>query len=179
MDRAEKLQKNWTTRGVSMHIEWKILKQAGHLRPKLYYEITLDSFEIALAVPMVRMTSTIPKPPDAGQSHVWPGTKERGKELPTEVYDLCSPSHKTGRCKEMLMLPMRPDNHYPEVEASFLKLRRAYEKVLVEAYENSAFEIQGCVEMIPETKRRVAPGVVAARFLKLAETSPGERGLKM
>lgn len=78
-----------------MLIEWKISKRAGHLRPKLYYCITLEDFEVALAVPMVCMRSTIPKPPDAGQHYVWPGTKERGQEVFEEVYELCTPSHKT------------------------------------------------------------------------------------
>jgi len=151
-----------------MRIEWKIKKRAGHLRPKLYYEITLEPFEIDLAVPMARISSTIPKPPDAGQHYVWPGTKERGKETPTEVYDLFTPSHKTGQCSAMLMLPARADNQYPEVAESFLDLRAAYEKVLLEAYENSAFETRGSLELTPETKKRLAPGVAAARFLAMA-----------
>ncbi len=126
-----------------MKIEWTIQKKAGHLRPKLHYTITLETFETNLAVPMVRITSTIPKPPDAGQHYVWPGTKECGREQPVEVYELCTPSHKTGYCREMLMLPMRSENAYPEIEASFRKLRAAYEKVLLEAYANSAFETHG------------------------------------
>lgn len=152
-----------------MKIEWTINKKAGHLRPKLHYTITLEDFEIELAVPMVRMTSTIPKPPDAGQHYVWPGTKEYGKEKPEEAYDLCTPSHKTGHCREMLMLPMRPGNDYPEVEVSFRRLRRAYEKALLAAYANNAFETRGRLEMTPETKRCVAPAVVARRFLALVE----------
>ncbi|WP_155310898.1 hypothetical protein [Desulfosarcina ovata] len=146
-------------------MEWTIGKKAGHLRPKLHYTLTLEDFEIDLAVPMVRITSTIPKPPDAGQHYVWPGTKECGKEEPEEVYDLCTPSHKTGHCREMLMLPMRPGNNYPEVEVSFRQLRRAYEEALLAAYANSAFEIGGRLEMTPETKRRMAPAVAARRFL--------------
>jgi hypothetical protein len=154
-----------------MLIEWRIQKKAGHLRPKLTYQVTLEPFELALAVPMVRITSTIPKPADAWQTHVWPGTKERGQETPMALYDLCSPSHKTGSCKEVLILPMRKDNSYPEVEESFLKLRESYEQVLLEAYENSAFETEGRLEMMPETKRRIAPGVAAARFLELVGTA--------
>jgi hypothetical protein len=152
-----------------MLIEWKIVKRAGHLRPKLYYEVRLESFEIALAVPMVRITSTIPKPPDPGQHYVWPGTKECGKEDVTEVYDLCTPSHSMGRCREMVRLPMRPEGDYPEVEASFRKLREAYERALMAAYENSAFETTGRLELTPETKRKIAPAAVADRFLKILE----------
>jgi len=33
------------------------------------------------------------------------------------------------------------------------------------AYANSAFETHGWLEMTPETKRRMAPAVVARRFL--------------
>ena len=152
-----------------MLIEWEISKKAGHLRPKLYYWITLEPFEIELAVPMVRITSTIPKPPDAGQHYVWPGTKECGQELPVEVYDLCTPSHKSGRCREMVRLPMRCNNHYPEVEASFRLLRRTYEQALLEAYANSAFETSGRLEMTTETKRRIAPTVAARRFLAVVD----------
>ncbi len=152
-----------------MHIEWKIEKRAGHFRPKLYYEIRLEPFEIALAVPMVQIASTILKPPDPGQYYVWPGTKECGKEKVTAVYDLYTPSHATGHCREMVRLPMRPSGSYPEVEASFRKLREAYEQALIAAYENSAFETKGCLELTMETKRRIAPAAVADRFLKILE----------
>jgi hypothetical protein len=151
-----------------MRIEWKIQKKAGHLRPKLHYRITLETFEIDLAVPMVRIASTIPKPPDAGQHYVWPGTKECGRELPEEVYDLYTPSHKTGHCRETLMLPMRKEKDYPEVEASFIRLRQAYEEALLAAYANSAFETRGRLEMTTATKRQMAPAVAARRFLALA-----------
>ena len=149
-----------------MHIEWKIRKKAGHRRPKLDYRLALEPFEIELAVPMVRITSTIPKPPDPWQSHVWPGTLERGLQAPDAVYDLCTPSHKTGSCHEVLTMPARCDKCYPEVEQSFRELRRAYEQVLLEAYENSAFEIDGRLEMTAETKRRIAPAAAAARFVE-------------
>jgi hypothetical protein len=69
----------------------------------------------------------------------------------------------------MLMLPMRPGNDYPEVEASFCRLRRAYEEALLAAYANSAFETRGSLGMSSETKRRFAPAVAAQRFLALVE----------
>jgi hypothetical protein len=118
---------------------------------------------------MVRITSTIPKPPDAGQHYVWPGTKECGKERPEAVYDLCAPSHKTGHCREMLMLPMRRNNAYPEVEASFRQLRRVFESALLEAYANSAFETHGRLEMTSATKKKIAPTVAAQRFLAMVD----------
>ncbi len=152
-----------------MRIEWNIRKKAGNLRPKLYYRIDLEPHEVALALPMVQITSTIPKPPDAGQHFVWPGTKERGKETPTQVYDICTPSHKTEWRQEVVTLPMRADNEYPEVEESFRELRRVFEETLLDAWENSAFETGGILETTPETKRRIAPSVAAARFLSLVE----------
>jgi hypothetical protein len=152
-----------------MHIEWTIHKRAGHLRPKLHYAVTLEDFEVELAVPMVRITSTIPKPPDAGQHYVWPGTKECGRETPEQVYDLCTPSHKTGHRREMLMLPMRRGNDYPEIEASFRELRRVYEQALLDAYANSAFETRGNLGMTSATKQRIAPSVAARRFLAVVD----------
>ena len=97
-----------------MRIEWTIQKRAGHLRPKLHYSMTLEDFEIELAVPMVQIASTIPKPLDAGQHYVWPGTKECGREKPTQVYDLCSSSHKTG--------------HHIVVDWGMLKKKRVVQK---------------------------------------------------
>lgn len=150
-----------------MRIEWTIQKRVGHLRPKLHYRITLEAFEIELAVPMVCITSTIPKPPDAGQYYVWPGTKECGREKPEAVYELCAPSHQTGERRGTLMLPMRSTNDYPEVDESFRELRRTYEEALLKAYANSAFETCGRLEMTTETKRQIAPAVAARSFLSV------------
>ncbi len=154
-----------------MQIEWKISKKTGHLRPQLRYRVSLEPFEVELAVPMVTVTSTIPKPPDAWQHHVWPGTCERGKTASVQVYDLSTPSHKSIAREELLMLPMRPGNQYPEVEASFRALRCAYEKALLEAYENSSFEAGGRLEMTLETKERIAPAFAAQKFLALVGNS--------
>ena len=150
-----------------MNIEWEIKKKAGNLRPRLHYRLALESFEIDLAVPMVRIISTIPKPADPWQGHVWPGTLERGRKPPEGVYELSSPSHKTGFSQAVLALPMRPDNSYPEVEESFLLLRCAYERALADAYANSAFETRGELEMSPEVRKRTAPAAAAARFLQV------------
>jgi hypothetical protein len=155
-----------------MRIEWKIQKNAGHLRPKLRYRLSLEPFELSLAVPMVRISSTIPKPQDAWQSHVWPGTLECGGKCPTATYDLCTPSHKTGSADGVLTLPARPDNRYPEVEESFCRLRRAYESALMDAYRNSAFEVRGSMEMTSETRQRIAPAAAAARFLQAVGLAP-------
>lgn len=150
-----------------MRIEWTIRKRAGHLRPKLEYTLALEEFEIELAVPMVRIASTIPKPPDAGQHYVWPGTKECGREEPEDVYELSSPSHVARRRREVLMLPMRKENDYPEIEESFRNLRRAYEEALLKAWTNSAFETKGRLDMSSDTKKQIAPEVAAKKFLAL------------
>lgn len=150
-----------------MLIEWKITKKAGHRRPKLRYRVALEPVEIDLAVPMVRITSTIPKPVDAWQSHRRPTTSKSHTEESEDVYPLFTPSHETATCEEVLILPMREDNHYPEVEESFLQLRQTYEETLVTAYENSAFEKTGRLEMTLETKQRIVAGITANRFMEV------------
>ena len=148
-----------------MKIEWKIKKRRGNLRPKLYYKIALEPFEIKLGVPMVRITSIIPKPPDAWESHSYPGEKERRDWIPEIFYELYSPSHKTGCFEDMIRLPMRENCEYPEVEESFLLLRKEYEKKLKAAYHNAEFEIRGALGISAETKKQIAPGVIALKML--------------
>jgi hypothetical protein len=154
-------------KGASMLIEWNIAKKAGYRRPKLRYRVTLEPFEIDLAVPMVRITSTIPKPVDAWRSHRRPTASEPHTEEAEDVYPLFTPSHESGTCEEVLILPMRKDNHYPEIEASFRQLRQAYEDTLITAYENSAFEKTGRLEMTLDTKQRIVAGITANRFMEV------------
>lgn len=148
-----------------MNIQWEIIKKRGHLRPKLHYTIELEPFEISLAVPSVTVISTIAKPPDAWQSHVYPGRDERRDWSPDIHYELTTPNHKDGRLKNVLTLPFRESNAYPEVESSFSLLRASYEEALVTAYRNTAFEIRGELGMSPETKREIAPVVLAEKLL--------------
>ena len=149
-----------------MKIEWNIKKAGGHLRPRLSYCLRLEPFEIKLAVPMVRITSTIPKPPDAWRSHVYPGMEETNENwIPLSFYELCTPSHKSGCLRDSIHLPMRCTGAYPEVKESFLVLRETYEKALMAAYRNSAFEIRDTLDISGETQKTVAPGIVAMQFL--------------
>jgi hypothetical protein len=67
------------------------------------------------------------------------------------------------------MLPMRRNNAYPEVEASFRQLRRVFKAALPEAYANSAFETHDRLEMTSATKKRVAPNIVTQRFLAMVD----------
>jgi hypothetical protein len=143
------------------------------MRPKLHYSIELERYEINLAVPMVTINSTIPKPPDAWQSHVYPGWNERRDWVPNIFYELSTPSHKDERLKNVLTLPMRENPEYPEVESSFSLLRDAYETALMNAYQNAGFETRGELGMSPETKRIVAPAMVAEKLLHSFGGNPG------
>ncbi len=41
-----------------MHIEWKITKKRGYMRPILQYSVRLEEHEKALALPIVSIVST-------------------------------------------------------------------------------------------------------------------------
>ena len=45
-----------------MHIEWNITKRRGNIRPILHYTVTLEEHERELALPFIRVVSTIPEP---------------------------------------------------------------------------------------------------------------------
>jgi hypothetical protein len=66
---------------------------------------------------------------------------------------------------------MRENCQYPEVEESFLLLRKEYEKCLKAAYHNAAFEIRGSLDISTETRKQIAPGLVAMKMLKLARNA--------
>ena len=50
-----------------MHIEWNITKRRGNIRPVLHYTVTLEEHERELALPFIRVVSTIPETPDSCQ----------------------------------------------------------------------------------------------------------------
>ena len=111
-----------------MHIEWNITKRRGNIRPILHYTVTLEEHERELALPFIRVVSTIPEPPDSWQEFCYPGQHERtGNPASGKTYDLEIPSHKGRLWKQSLRLPWREGNDYPEVEQSFKKLRDAFE----------------------------------------------------
>ena len=62
-----------------MHIEWAINKDRGNLRPTLSYRVRLEEHEKALALPQVRVTSTIPRPEEHHTRYCYPGTMERAE----------------------------------------------------------------------------------------------------
>ena len=153
-----------------MRIDWNLSKRRGNIRPTLSYTVTLEEHERALALPFIRVASTLPEPPDSWQEFCYPGQHERG-EAPAsgKVYDLEIPSHKGRIWKQSLRLPWREDNAYPEIEASFRKLREAFEAQLKAAYDSLPLDESDSLQTSLEARRRIAPGVLAERFLQLAQ----------
>lgn len=148
-----------------MKIVWDIQKKRGNHRPVLNYEITLEPFEIELAVPQVVLRAAIVRPPDSWRSYCYPGEGERG-DAPLEMYTLMTPSHKLGSVSESLTLPWRVSGSgYADVKAAFARLRKNFEMVLANAHDSAPIEIVENLELTAETRNHIAAGVASARFL--------------
>ena len=161
--------------GETMRIEWTIAKKRGNLRPLLTYSVTLEDHEKALALPPLRVRSSIPEPEDSWQEYCYPGRLERAEgAMPASCYELEIPSHRGRSWPQTLRLPWRADNSYPEVEASFLALREAFEAMLAEACASEPMREQGALSSSASSRAFVAPAVLAERFLKMARGS-GEK----
>ncbi|MDO5536173.1 MAG: hypothetical protein Q4F72_01380 [Desulfovibrionaceae bacterium] len=153
-----------------MQIEWTINKERGNLRPVLSYRAKLEEHEKALAVPQVRILSSIPQPEERNQKFCYPGAMERSKDYkPSAFYTLETPSHIGHPMLHSLTLPWREDNAYPEVEESFGRLRDALEAEIRRACESEPMEETGSVHASTAGKARLAPSVAAARFLRLVQ----------
>lgn len=152
-----------------MRIEWKIEKKRGNLRPKLTYSTTLDEYETNLCLPMVRIDSTIPKPPQSFASHCWPGENERAQWVPDAFYQLSTPSHKTGDLNETMTLPWRENNAYPEVEASLAQLQMAFEEMLQASSASDPINIGNEMETTTAAKQQIASAFLAERILQAAK----------
>ena len=151
-----------------MRMEWNIAKERGNLRPLLTYSVSLEEHEKALALPPVRIISTIPMPEEHWQAHCYPGRYERsGGSAPTECYPLEAPSHKGRTWTQSLRLPWRQDNRYPEVEESFLLLRAAVESELTAAYASAPIHLAEELQTTARPRAIIAPGVLGERFLAL------------
>ena len=164
-----------------MHIEWTITKKRGWLRPTLTYTITLEAHEKALALPEVSVLSSIPKPEEERQEHCPPGRFERAASANIgaasgSCHELETPSHTGHPWPRSLRLPWRANNEYPEVEASFLLLRDAFEKELAAAYASLPMQDAGSLRTSDRAKSGIAPGILAERFLQLAEKSVRQAG---
>ncbi|MBP3731606.1 MAG: hypothetical protein J6I40_09080 [Mailhella sp.] len=155
-----------------MNIEWKITKKRGNLRPVLTYCVTLEEFEKELALPPLRVSSTIPEPQDSWQEYCYPGQMERAEgNEPSAFYELESPSHRGKSWPQTLRLPWREGNAYPEVEESFQNFRSEFEKMLRQAYASAPMNEERSLSSSNAVRAHVAPGVAAARFLRMAGRS--------
>ncbi|MDQ7831627.1 MAG: hypothetical protein RDU30_07840 [Desulfovibrionaceae bacterium] len=150
-----------------MRIEWSIEKKRGNLRPVLRYHVILERHEEHLALPMVRVASTIPEPPSSWQAFCYPDQLERAGTPPVGCYLLETPNHKRKSGGAELRLPWRPDNSYPEVAESFAALRAAFEAELASAHNSAPMQLRGELELRPTLREAIAPAVVAERLLKL------------
>jgi len=152
-----------------MRIIWHIEKKRGNLRPELTYAVVLEGHEKALALPYVRIVSTIPEPPASWQAHCHPGEHERAALPPAGFYELATPHHAMRELRQSLRLPWREDNAYPEVEASFGELRRAFEAALAAAHASGPMDVRGELALSTARKREMAPAMMADRLLRLAK----------
>ncbi|MDL2269669.1 hypothetical protein LJC71_07830 [Desulfosarcina sp. OttesenSCG-928-A07] len=160
-----------------MQIEWIIEKKRGNYRPVLKYSVALEEHEKAMALPPVSILSAIPKPEADHKGYCYPGQHERSdapeKQIPKAFHTLDVPSHQGHSWTHCLRLPWRADNEYPEVEASFQQLRCAFEKELESAYASTPVKISQSLKTSGAAKTTIAPGVLAERFLRLAEKGKG------
>lgn len=155
-----------------MRIDWKITKKRGNLRPILTYSVALDEYEKSLALPPLRMMSTIPEPQDSWQDYCYPGQMERAEDAAaTSCYELETPSHRGRSWPQSLRLPWREDNAYPEVAESFELFRKYFEAMLEDAYASLPMEEENSISSSKESRIHIAPGMVAARFLIAAQKS--------
>jgi len=151
-----------------MRITWRIEKRRGNLRPVLTYEAVLEGAEKELAVPFVRIESTIPEPPSSWQAHCYPHEHERSGAAPCGCYTLATPGHQRPKNSQSLRLPWREGNSYPEVEESFRQLRLAFEEALAAAHDSDPMDEQGELSLSTGLRRELAPALMAERLLRLA-----------
>ena len=151
-----------------MRITWHLEKKRGNLRPELSYDVVLEGQEKSLALPYVRIDSTIPEPAASWQAHCYPCEHERAGIAPTGVYQLATPNHAAGTLRQSLRLPWREDNAYPEVEQSFRELRRAFEAALAAAHGSQPMDMRGELALSASLKCEMAPALMAERLLRIA-----------
>lgn len=155
-----------------MKIEWSIQKKRGNLRPTLSYSFIVEKFEKELALPPVRIISTIYEPLEAWQEHCYPEQYERA-DTPQykEYYTLEIISHKGHLWPQKIRLPWREDNNYPEVEESFKRLRDAFESELARANASKPMEENASLQITDHANEVIAPAILAQRFLSFAKQS--------
>lgn len=154
-----------------MKIEWTITKKRGNLRPTLTYSFVIEKFEKELALPPIRIQSSIAEPFDVWEEHCYPNRNERAEEpIYKGYYHLEIVSHKGHVWTQKIRLPWRENNEYPEVEESFIKLRSAFEKELANANTSHAMEKTFSLQITDMATECMAPNVLAERFLSFARS---------
>ncbi len=157
-----------------MKIQWKIEKKRGNIRPVLKYSFVIESYERSLALPPIRVCSSIAEPVDSWQEHCYPQSHERAVDPQYKgFYSLEINSHKGKTWEQSLRLPWREDNAYPEVEASFELLREAFEQELLRADASLPMEEEHHLQITNSTQQSVATSVLAEKFLQFAQKSAG------
>lgn len=151
-----------------MRITWTIEKKRGNHRPILTYEIVLDEHELDLAMPPVRVESSIEEPTASWQGHCHPGENERSGSPCAKRYFLETPGHKSRKCSASLRLPWRDDNEYPEVEESLAALRAAFEEQLALSHASEPMSQRGELRGTLASRRGVAASALAGQMLRLA-----------
>ena len=154
-----------------MKIDWQITKKRGNFRPRLTYEITLESFEKELAIHSVQIETHIPMIPSSHLSYCLPGEHERNLSWKPDRYHVFQvPYFKDGYIDGFIRLPFRDSGLYPEVASSFENLREEYEKKVRDVYAHHPLEQTGSLDISEETRRRIASRVTANRLLSLFAT---------
>jgi hypothetical protein len=77
---------------------------------------------------------------------------------------------------DVLRLPWREGNEYPEVEESFKALRAAFEQTLAEAAASAPFRLCGSLECTEEHRKAIAPAFAAERLLRLVRAAEPTAG---
>lgn len=155
-----------------MEIQWNITKKRGNFRPTLTYTVTLAEHERALALPFIRIQSTIPEPSDAWQEFCYPNQHERVEEYVSgKFYNLEIPSHKQHTWQNTLRLPWRENNNYPEVKESLEALRAKFEELLNAANASLPMDENDSLSISEAARDAIAPAVLGARFLQLARSA--------
>ena len=101
--------------------------------------------------------------------YCYPGVMERADGWQAHAFHtLEAPSHVGHPMLHTLTLPWRSDNDYPEVQASFDRLREALEREIERASKSEPMDEKGSVRASMRAKKLLAPDVAAVRFLRLA-----------
>ena len=151
-----------------MKIDWQIRKKRGNFRPRLSYELTLETFEKKLAIHAVQVESLIPVIPKSHLSYCMPGENERDASwTPDRFHTLQVPYFKEGVLAGFIRLPFRDANEYPEVEASFRKLRDEYEIKVRKAYASGPINQAGSLDISKRTQGQISAKVTADRLLSM------------